>query len=183
MSVAGLKGGRCIHQQIIQSGLESDVSVANSLVDMYAKCGSIEDAWRVFNKMPFEMWSLGMPYLEDVPCMGMVGKLLKHFEWMCEEGVQPDDITFICLLSACSHAGLVDEGMQLCASMIRHYMIPAKLEQYTCMVDLLGHVGCLQEAENMIMAMPFKPQVAAWRTLRSACRIHGNVEMAKCVVK
>jgi hypothetical protein len=87
---------------------------------------------------------------------------LKHFEWMCEEGVQPDDITFICLLSPCSHAGLVDEGMQLYASMITHYMIPAKLEHYTCMVDLLDHVGCLQEAENMIMAVPFKPQVAAW---------------------
>jgi pentatricopeptide repeat protein len=78
-------------------------------------------------------------------------RIIKHFEWMCEEGVQPDDITFICLLSACSHAGLVDEGMLLYASMIRHYMIPAKLEHYTCMIDLLGHVGCLQEAENMIM--------------------------------
>jgi pentatricopeptide repeat protein len=102
---------------------------------------------------------------------------------MCEEGVQPDDITFICLLSACSHAGLVDEGMQLYASMIRHYMIPAKLDHYTCMIDLLGHVGCLQEAENMIMAIPCKPQVAAWRALLSACRIHGNVEMAKCVAE
>jgi len=108
---------------------------------------------------------------------------LKYFEWMCEEGVQPDDITFICLLSACSHAGLVDEGMQLYASMIRHYMIPAKLEHYTCMVDLLGYVGRLQEAENMIMAMPCKQQVAAWRALLSARRNHGNVQMAKHVAK
>jgi pentatricopeptide repeat protein len=183
VSVAGLKEGRCIHQQIIQSGLESDVSVANSLVDMYTKCGSIEDAWRVFNKMPSRNVVTWNAILGGCAMRGHGREALKHFEWMCEEGVQPDDITFICLLSACSHAGLVDEGMQLYASMIRHYMIPAKLEHYTCMVDLLGCVGCLQEVENMIMAMPCKPQVAAWRALLSACRIHGNVEMAKCVAK
>jgi pentatricopeptide repeat protein len=106
-------------------------------------------------------------------------KALKHFEWMCEEGVQPDDITFICLLSACSHAGLVDEGMHMYASMIRHYMIPAKLEHYTCMVDLLDHAGHLQEAEHMVMAIPCKPQVAAWMALLGGCRINGNMEMAE----
>jgi pentatricopeptide repeat protein len=78
---------------------------------------------------------------------------LKHFEQMCDEGVQPDDISFVCLLSACSHAGLVDEGMHCYASMVTDYMISAKLEHYTCMVDLLGHAGHLQEAENMVMAM------------------------------
>ncbi len=108
---------------------------------------------------------------------------LKHFEWMCEEGVQPDDITFICLLSACSHAGLVDEGMHLYASMIRHYMIRAKLEHYTCMVDLLGHAGHTQEAEHMVMAIPCKPQVAAWMALLCGCRINGNMEMAECIAK
>jgi pentatricopeptide repeat protein len=108
---------------------------------------------------------------------------LRHFEQMCDEGVQPDDITFVCVLSACSHAGLVDEGMCLYASMIRDYMIPAKLEHYTCMVDLLGRAGHLQEAENMIMAMPCKPQAAAWMALLGACRIHGNVGMAERVAK
>ncbi len=128
------------------------------------------------------MWSPGMPYLDDVKCMGMERKL-KLFEQMCAEGVKPDDITFVCLLSACSHAGLVDEGMCCYASMVTDYMISAKLEHYTCMVDLLGHAGHLQEAENMVMEVPCKPHVAAWMALLGACRICGNVEMAEHVAK
>jgi pentatricopeptide repeat protein len=102
---------------------------------------------------------------------------------MCEEVVQPNDITFVCLLSACSHAGLVDEGMHLYASMLRDYMISAKSEHYTCMVDLLGRAGHLQEAENIIKAMPCTPSVAAWKALLGACRIHGNMEMAERVAE
>jgi pentatricopeptide repeat protein len=102
---------------------------------------------------------------------------------MCEEVIQPDDITFICLLSACSHAGLVDEGRHCYASMVTDYMVSAKLEHYTCMVDLLGHAGHLWEAENMIMAMPCKPHVDTWTALLGTCRIYGNVEMAECVSK
>jgi pentatricopeptide repeat protein len=150
---------------------------------MYAKCGSIEDACRVFNKMPSRDVVTWTAMLEGCAMHGHGREALRHFEQMCDEGVQPDDITFVCVLSACSHAGLVDEGMCLYASMIRDYMIPAKLEHYTCMVDLLGRAGHLQEAENMIMAMPCKPQAAAWMALLGACRIHGNVGMAERVAK
>jgi hypothetical protein len=108
---------------------------------------------------------------------------LKYFEQMCAEGVQPDDTTFICLPSACHHAGLVDEGMHCHASMVTNYMISAKLEHYTCMVNLLGRAGHLQEVENMVMAMPWKPDVAAWMPLLGACRMHGNVEMAERVAR
>jgi hypothetical protein len=125
-----------------------------------------------------QMWSPGMPYLQDVP-----KDALKFFEWMCEEGVQPDDITFVCLLSACSHAGLVDEGMRCYAPMITVYMISAKSEHYTCMVDLLGCAGHLQEAENMIKTMPCKPSLATWMALLGACRIHGDIEMGEYVAK
>jgi hypothetical protein len=79
---------------------------------------------------------------------------LKHFERMFE-GVQPDDVTFVCILLACNHAGLVDEDMRCYASMVTDYVISAKLEHYTCMVDLLDRVGHLQEVENMVMAMPY----------------------------
>jgi pentatricopeptide repeat protein len=114
---------------------------------------------------------------------GHAKEALKHFQWMCEEGIQPDDVTFVCLLSACSHAGLVDEGMCCYASMATVHMISAKLEHYTCMVDLLGRGGHLQEAENMIKTMPCKSHVAAWMSLLGACRIHGNVEMGERVAK
>ncbi len=77
----------------------------------------------------------------------------------------------------------MNEGMRLYASMIKNYMIPAKLEHYTCMVDLHARAGHLQEAENMVMGMPCKPQVHAWMALLRACRSHGNVEVAECVTK
>jgi pentatricopeptide repeat protein len=133
--------------------------------DVISKCGHLEcHTWRMCHA-------------------GHGREARKYFEQMCKEGVQPDDITFVCLLSACSDAVLVDEGVHLYGSMIRDYMIPAKLEHYTCMVDLLGRAGHLQEAENMVMAMPCKPQVAAWMALLGTCRIHGDVEMAEHVAK
>ncbi len=94
---------------------------------------------------------------------------LQHFE-MCGEAVQLDDVTFVCVLSACSHAGLVVEGLCYYLSMSIIYKISAKLEHYTCMVDLLGHAGHLQEAENMMKVMPCNPNMAVWMALLSACR-------------
>jgi pentatricopeptide repeat protein len=182
-SMIALEEGRCVHQHIIRCGWDSDIFVGSSLVDMYAKCGSMEDAWSVFNKMPSRDVVTWTAILGGCAMHGHGKEALKHFEQMCEEGVQPDDVTFICLLSACSHAGLVGEGMHCYASMVKDYMISAKLEHYTCMVDLLGRAGHLQEAENMVMAMPCKPHVAVWMALLSACRIHGHVEMAERIAK
>ncbi|CAM6067263.1 unnamed protein product [Sphagnum tenellum] len=182
-SLIALEEGRCVHQQIVEYGWDSDVFVMNSLVDMYAKCGSIEDARRVFNRMPSQDVVTWNAILGGCAMHGHGKEALKHFERMCEEGVQPDDITFICLLSACSHAGLVDEGLRCFALMSTVYGISTKLEHYTCMVDLLGRAGHLQEAENMVKAMPCKPQVAALMALLGACRIHGNMEMAERVAK
>ncbi|CAK9193903.1 unnamed protein product [Sphagnum jensenii] len=182
-SVVALEEGKCVHQQIVECGWDSDVFVANSLIDMYAKCGSMEDAWSVFNKMPSRDVVTWTTILGGCAMHGHGKEALKHFEQMREEGVQPNDITFICLLSACSHSGLVDEGMHCYASMVTDYMISAKLEHYTCMVDLLGRAGRLQEAKNMVMAVPCKPHVAAWMALLGACRIRGNVEMAERVAK
>jgi pentatricopeptide repeat protein len=107
-SVVALEEARSVQEQIIQSGCESDVFVGSSLVDMYAKCGSLEDAWRVFHKMPSRDVATWNAILGGCVMHGHGREALKHFEQMCEEGVQPDDITFVCLLSACSHAGLVD---------------------------------------------------------------------------
>ncbi|CAK9204390.1 unnamed protein product [Sphagnum troendelagicum] len=168
-SMVALEEARCVHQQIIGCGWDSDVFVANSLVDMYTKCESIEDACRAFNKMlSQDVVTWNAIILGHVKC-GQGQKALELFQQMQQE--------------ACSHAGLVDEGMHCYASMVTVYMISAKLEDYTCMVDLLGRAGHLQEAENMVMAMPCKPQVAAWMALLSACRIHGNVEMAEHVTR
>ncbi|CAM6051442.1 unnamed protein product, partial [Sphagnum compactum] len=182
-SVSALEEGRRTHERVIQSRCESDVFVRNSLVDMYAKCGSMEDACRVFNTMPSHDVVSWNALLGGFAMHGQGKEALVHFERMCEEGVHPDDITFVCLLSACSHAGFVDEGLRFNALMTTVYRIPAKLEHYTCMVDLLGRAGHLQEAENMIQGMPCKPNAAIWRALLGACRIHGNVEMGERMAK
>jgi pentatricopeptide repeat protein len=172
--VVALEEGRCVHQQIIQSGLESNVFVRSTFIDMYA--------WRVFNKMPSQDVVTWNAMLGGCAMHGHGKEALQHFEQMCE-GAQPDDIIFICLLSVCSHAGLVDEGMCCYAPMVTDCMISVKLEHYTCMVNLLSCAGHLQEAENMVMAMPCKQHVAAWMVLLGTYRIRGNVEMAEHIPK
>ncbi|CAM6051450.1 unnamed protein product, partial [Sphagnum compactum] len=180
-SVVALEEGRRTHDWVIKSGWDSNVFVGNSLIDMYAKCGSLVDALKVFNKMPSRDVVTWNAMIGGYAIHGHGKEALKQFEQMREEGVQPDDTTFVCLLSACSHSGLVDEGLRFYSSMI--YRTPAKLEHYTCMVDLLGRAGHLQEAENMIQGMPCKPNAAVWTALLSACRIHGNVEMGERMAK
>jgi pentatricopeptide repeat protein len=113
--MVALEEGRCAHEQIIQS----------SLVDMYAQCGSMEDAWSVFNKMPSRNVVTWTAILGGCAMHGHGKEALKHFERMCEEGVQPNEVTFVCLLSGCSHEGLVDEGMWCYASMVTEYTISA----------------------------------------------------------
>jgi pentatricopeptide repeat protein len=148
-NVSALEEGRCAHEQIIQSGCDLDVSLGNSLIDMYAKSGSMEDAHWVFNEMPaWNMVSLNA-VLGGCAMHGQSNEALKTFEQMCEH-VQSNDITSVCLLSACNHAGLVDPSLYFYAWMNIVYLISATLEQYPCMINLLGHDGCLQEAENMI---------------------------------
>ncbi|CAM6062806.1 unnamed protein product [Sphagnum tenellum] len=185
-SLIALEEGRSAHEQIIQNHskwMDSVVFVGNSLVDMYAKCGSMEDAKRVFNEMPLRDVVSWNTILGGFAMHGHGNEALTYFEQMCEEGVQPDGITFVCLLSACSHAGLVHEGMCFYASMKEVYMISPTVEHYTCMVDLLGRAGHLEEAENMIKSMPCKPHFATCMALLGACRIHGNVEMGERVAK
>jgi pentatricopeptide repeat protein len=169
-SVAALDGGRHIEEQVIRYGLKSNVFVGSSLVDMYAKSGSVDDAWRVFNKMPTH---------DVVPSNAMLGGFamhahgkegLAHFEWMCEEGVDINDATFVCLLSTCNHASLVYEGLSYFDSMGSVYSISTTVEHYACIVDLLGCSGHLQEALDLIQTMPFQPNVAVWMALLGASR-------------
>jgi pentatricopeptide repeat protein len=129
------------------------------------------------------MWVTWTSMLRGYAMNGQGKESLKQFEQMCEEGVQPNDITFVCLLSACSHAGMVDEDLCCYASMSTVHKISATLEHHTCMVDLLGHAGHLQEAKNVIKAIACKPNPDVWMDLLGTCKIHGNVEMEEHVGK
>ncbi|CAK9260975.1 unnamed protein product [Sphagnum jensenii] len=163
-NVVALEEGRHAHRQIIEHGWDSDIIVGNSLIDMYSRCGSLEDACKVFESMAsHDVITWNAMISEHVKC-GEGQKALELFHQMEQEG-------------------LVVEGLCCYASMSTIHKISAKLEHYTCMVDLLGHAGHLQEADNMIKAIPYYPNVAVWMALLGACRIHGNVEMAEHVVK
>ncbi|CAK9205970.1 unnamed protein product [Sphagnum troendelagicum] len=182
-SIAALKEGKHVHDQIIESGCESDVFVANNLVHMYAKCGSIEDAQSVFDKMPTHNVISWNALLGGYAITGRGKEALQQFEQMCREGVAVDSVTFIALLTACSRAGLVNEGFCYFEMMGSVHGISATPEHYACMVDLLSRAGHLGEAENLVKTMSSEPNAPVWKALLAACRVHGNVETGKQVAK
>ncbi|CAM6045275.1 unnamed protein product [Sphagnum compactum] len=182
-NVLGLEEGKRVHEQIIQSGCKSDVFVSSSLIDMYAKCGSMEDALKVFSKMPTRDVVSWNALLGGYAMHGHAKEAVGQFEQMSQEIIEIDEVTFVALLSACSHGGFVDEGLWYFESMGSVYGVSATVEHYACMVDLLGRAGHLQEAEDLIKMMTGKQDSAVWKALLGACRIHGNLEMTQRIAK
>eukprot|EP01018_Ginkgo_biloba_P026033 Gb_07043 [translate_table: standard] len=178
-----LQKGKEIHGCILRSASEVDVSVGTALMDMYAKCGSLELACHVFDKMSQRNVITWTAMIAGYGMHGHGENALAHFYRMQEEGLKPDHITFVAVLSACSHAGLVSEGWQYFDLMRKDYHITPRVEHYGCMVDLLGRAGQLYEAQDMIKEMPLEPDTGVWAALLSACRIHCSVELAEHVAE
>eukprot|EP01018_Ginkgo_biloba_P014954 Gb_36806 [translate_table: standard] len=178
-SLAALQHGKQIHNHIIKTGFESHACVASALVDMYAKCGSIVNARQVFDKTPDADVVMWTAIIAGCALHGFSKDALHLFKQMQQAGTKPNHVTFICVLSACSHVGLVEEGIHYFDSMSQSHGVIPKLEHYACIVDLLGRAGRLDEAEDFINNMPFDPSASVWQTLLSACRIHGNTELGK----
>ena len=174
--------GTEMHVYAQDHGLASSLHVATSLIDMYAKCGSIEKSLLVFYKSP----------MKDVYCWNAVISglalhshgyaSLKLLHEMRESGVRPDEITFIGVLTACSHGSLVKEGCWLFNCMEKEFGIPPKIEHYGCMVDLLGRAGFLDPAFQLVKAMPFEPGESILGALLSACVIHQDLETGEKVI-
>lgn len=179
--LASLKQGKEIHGYIIKNKIESNVFVCSSLIDMYAKCGYVELARQVFDQKSERDVISWTAMIAGYGMNGQGEKALRCFYQMREQGLKPNDVTFVVLLSACSHAGLVVEGWQHFDSMSKDYHIIPRLEHYACIVDLLGRAGRLEDAENFIQNMPVKPNAAVWGALLGACRIHCNIELAERV--
>eukprot|EP01018_Ginkgo_biloba_P037444 Gb_29868 [translate_table: standard] len=182
-NLGALEQGKWIHDYVIGNVFESDVFVANSLIDMYAKCGSIKFARQLFNKMSTRDVVSWNAMIAGYGMHGHAEDALELFLQMQNTGMKPNHITFIHILSACSHAGLVDEGQQYFDSMIQDYGITPNMEHYSCIVDLLGRAGHLDEAQNFIQNMPSEPDAGVWGALLGACRIHGNIEVAEHVAE
>jgi pentatricopeptide repeat protein len=178
-SLAGLEQGKQVHGHIYKIGLNMDVSVGSALTTMYAKGGSIDDAWEVFDKMPTRDVVSWNSIIAGYSQHGRGEEALQLFGHMQQTGKKPDDITFINVLSACSHGGLVDQGWHYFNSMIHDHNIIPRIDHYGCMVDILGRGGYLEKAEDFINNASFDHKAPLWRILLGACRTHGKVEIAK----
>ncbi|GLJ44200.1 hypothetical protein SUGI_0922690 [Cryptomeria japonica] len=178
-----LEGGKQIHAFIIKAGLEACVVVGTALVDMYATCGSLADSYEVFDRMPERNAISWTAMIGGYAQHGHSKEALELFEQMQEEGIQPSKVTFICILSACSNMGLVDEGRIHFDSMAQLYGIMPEMEHYACMVAMLGRSGQLDAALNFIADMPFTPGTSVWQSMLGACRIHGNLQLGEQIAK
>ncbi|KAG5608677.1 hypothetical protein H5410_019958 [Solanum commersonii] len=188
-NLADLKLGRQAHAHILkhgfrfQNGPEPDVFVGNALIDMYMKCGSVEDGSCVFTKMLDRDWVSWNAVIVGYAQNGHAMKALKTFKVMLVSREKPDHVTMIGVLCACSHAGLVEEGRQCFYSMDTKYGLTPFKDHYTCMVDILGKAGCLEEAKDLIESMPMPPDSVVWGSLLAACKIHREIELGKYVAE
>ncbi|KAE8703982.1 Pentatricopeptide repeat-containing protein [Hibiscus syriacus] len=175
--LGALENGRQLHAQLVRLGLDSSLSAGNALITMYARCGVVEAANELF---------LTMPCVDSVSWNAMIAALGQHghgiqalelFEQMLGAGISPDRITYLTILSACSHAGLVKEGQYYFNSMHRLHGITPGEDHYARLVDLLCRAGKFLEAKDVISSMPFEPGAAVWEALLAGCRTHGNVDL------
>ncbi|KQJ99192.1 hypothetical protein BRADI_3g41651v3 [Brachypodium distachyon] len=176
--------GRYVHAYCDVHGLGKGISVKNSLIDMYSKCGDIKKAHEIFRglvKRDDFSWTV---MIMGFAVNGLSGEALDLFAQMEEEGeVMPNEITFLGVLTSCSHGGLVEQGYHHFHRMSKVYGIAPRIEHYGCMVDLLGRAKLLAEAEQFIEEMPIAPDVAIWRSLLFACRARGEVGLAEYVAE
>lgn len=174
-----LELGRQVHVIFIRSGFGSSLSIDNSLVAMYAKCGFIEDAHCVFDSMPVRDVVSWTALIVGHAQNGRGKRSLQQYDEMLKSGTRPDYVTFIGLLFACSHAGLVDDGRRYFESMHKTFTISPRPEHYACMIDLLGRAGKMNEAEELLNQMTTKPDATVWKALLAACRVHRNMELGE----
>ncbi|KAH6820363.1 Tetratricopeptide repeat superfamily protein [Perilla frutescens var. hirtella] len=178
-SLPSLRHGKELHGFMMRGGFNSDLFASSALIDMYAKCGHLDLAQRVFDSMETRNEVSWNSIIAAYGNHGHLHQCLALFNAMEDEGFQPDHVTFLAIMSACGHAGEVEEGKRHFNSMIQEYGIAARMEHYSCLIDMLGRAGRLGEAFQVIEAMPFSPEAGIWGTLLGSCRIHGNVELAE----
>ncbi|XP_073124455.1 pentatricopeptide repeat-containing protein At4g16470 [Henckelia pumila] len=182
-SLAILEQGKQAHGLLTKSRFSKNVVVCTSLMDMYFKCSSSYDASLVFDKCLERNVITWTALISGYGFNGRVVDVLGSFHQMINEGFRPNEITFLAVLSACSHGGLVNEGREYFSSMIRDYGVKPRGRHYAAIVDLLGRGGRLEEAYAFVQMSPFKKHPAVWGALLGACKIHGNVEMVKLAAK
>ncbi|XP_042495679.1 pentatricopeptide repeat-containing protein At3g46790, chloroplastic-like [Macadamia integrifolia] len=176
-----LRKGEWFHNYAIQISFQSDILVATAVMDMYAKCGSLDLARSLFDQTMVKDVVCRSAMIASYGIHGQSREAIGLFSQMVEAGVNPNHVTFTSLLSACSHSGLLGEGQMYFELMSKEFRIVPELKHYACMVDLLGRAGRFYEAEKLIENMPVEPDSSIWGSLLGTCRIYGNLDLAERV--
>lgn len=177
--LSALNLGKEIHSHTIRSLMDQNILVGNGLLNMYTKSGSLSNGLLVFGRMKERDLISWNTMITGYGMHGYCDEALATFDDMIRTDVDPDGVTFVAVLSACSHAGRVSDGRQLFHRMVREFGVSPAMEHYSCMVDLLGRARLLREASNIVQGMPFRPNACVVGALLNSCRIHGNNAIAE----
>lgn len=180
--IAALPPGKELHGFSLRLGFESNDRVKTALVDMYVKTGSVKVARTLFERLGVKRVVSWNAMITGYAMHGHAAEALNLFEEMKREAL-PDHITFVGVLGACSHGGLLNEGQKFFELMVREYHIDPTVQHYTCMIDLLGHCGRFGEAYNLIMQMKVMPDSGVWGALLNSCKIHGEIELGELALE
>lgn len=177
IDMASLQNGRVVHGYLIRHSLNLSIPIATSLVDMYAKCGNIDQAKRVFDMISDKELPIYNAMISSYALHGQAVEALALYQRLKEEGLQPDSVTFTNALYACSHASLVSEGLELLDDLLSNRNINPSIEHYGCVVNLLSRCGNVDEAFRLVIAMPCEPDAQILGSLLAACREQNNIEL------
>ncbi|XP_061350571.1 pentatricopeptide repeat-containing protein At5g66520-like [Gastrolobium bilobum] len=179
--IGAIDHGKWVHGYLRRNGIECDVVIGTALVNMYGKCGHVQQAFEIFKEMPEKDASAWTVMISVFALHGFGWNAFDCFLEMQRVGVKPNHVTFVGLLSACAHSGLVEQG-RWCFDIMKHvYLIEPQVYHYACMVDILSRAKLFDEAEILIRIMPMKPDVYVWGALLGGCQMHGNVELGEKV--
>ncbi|OIT00124.1 PREDICTED: pentatricopeptide repeat-containing protein At3g14730 [Nicotiana attenuata] len=189
--LAALRHGREIHAYMIVNGVRKDADyreyddtyIDNAILDMYAKCGSMREAQLIFDMMHYKDVASWNIMIKGYGMHGFGIKALELFSNMCKAELRPDDVTFVGVLSACSHSGLIKQGKEFLAQMQPKYGVVPSIEHYTSVIDMLGRDGQLEAAYELLLTMPIKANSVVWRAFLAACRLHDNSDLAEVAAK
>ncbi|KAF5195916.1 Pentatricopeptide repeat-containing protein [Thalictrum thalictroides] len=181
--LGAIEQGKWIHAYIKRNRIELNTIVLTAIIDMYCKCGTIEEAYEVFMTAPKKGLSSWNSMIIGLAVNGQCEEAIRLFGRLESSGLRPDDVSFIGVLTACNHSGMINEAKHYFSLMTDIYRIEPNIKHYGCMVDVLSRAGLLQEAEELITKMPVKPDAIIWGSLLSACSKHVNIEMGERAAK
>ncbi|KAK4758432.1 hypothetical protein SAY87_019733 [Trapa incisa] len=181
--LGSLEQGKWIDSYIKKNNLELSLPLGNALIDVYARCGDLENARLTFENMTTRCVITWTTMVSGLAYNGECVEAVALYDRMCSEGLRPDDVLFIAVLTACTHGGLVEEGKRVFSQMVNKFGIEPRIEHYGSMVDLLGRAGKLDEAIEFIEKMHLQPNSVIWATLLSSCKIHGNKDIPGTIIR